>query len=141
MAALALMPQSTPEPMVELNTTPLIDVMLVLIIMLIITIPVQTHSVSLDLPTGPPPPTQPDRTKNKIVVTEAGTLLFNGMSVSRPQLQSLLFATAQLPDEPELQLQPAALAPYGLVDELLVDIRKAQLTRVGFVGNESYARF
>ena len=132
--------QSDDGVMIDINTTPLIDVMLVLIIMLIITIPAQTHSVSLELPTGKPP-NPPHADMNKLVVTEAGALLFNGMPVDRPQLRSLLDATAQLPQEPELQLQPAAMAPYGAVDEVLVDIRRAHLSRVDFVGNENYARF
>lgn len=141
MTALAFTPQISAEPMSDLNTTPLIDVMLVLIIMLIITIPSQTHSVSLDLPTGKPPLSPPLRDKNKVVVTEGGALLFNGRPVDRSELRVLLDATAQLPQEPELQLQPAALAPYGAVDEVLVAIRQARLSRVGFVGNEQYARF
>jgi biopolymer transport protein ExbD len=141
MAALAFTPQPIPEPMVDLNTTPLIDVMLVLIIMLIITIPSQTHSVSLDLPTGPPLKNPPLLDRNKVVITEAGALLFNGRPVDRAELRALLDATGQLAQEPELQLQPAALAPYGAVDEVLVAVRQAHLNRVGFVGNENYARF
>lgn len=127
------------EPIADLNTTPLIDVMLVLLIIFIITIPAQTHSVKLDLPTGSP--ITPNALRNKLVVTEAGALLFNGTAVSRPELQSLLFAAGQLPQEPELQLQPEAHAPYGLVDEVLVLTKQAGLTRLGFVGNEAYARF
>jgi biopolymer transport protein ExbD len=128
-------------PMMEMNTTPLIDVMLVLLVMLIITIPLQTHAVKLDLPTGTPPTLQPDPLKNKVVVTSAGGLLFNGQSVSRLQLQGLLDLTAQQAVEPELQLQPASDAPYGPVDEVLAMTRRAHLTRLGFVGNEAYASF
>lgn len=129
------------SPMVEMNTTPLIDVLLVLLVMLIITIPLQTHAVKLDLPNGAPPPVTLDPIKNKLVVTEAGGLLFNGVSVSRPQLQALLDAAGQARDEPELQLQPVAGAPYGPVDEVLVMTRRAHLTRLGFVGNEAYGQF
>jgi biopolymer transport protein ExbD len=128
-------------PMMEMNTTPLIDVMLVLLVMLIITIPLQSHSVKLDLPNGVPPLAEPDPVRNKVLVTASGALLFNGRQVDRAQLQRLLTASGQLPKEPELQLQPAATAPYGVVDEVLVMTRRAQLTRLGFVGNESYARF
>jgi biopolymer transport protein ExbD len=125
--------------MAEMNTTPLIDVMLVLLIMFIITIPPQTHSVSLDLPHGPraPVPVRPD--VNKLVVTASGTLLFNGAQVSKPTLKGLLAEVGQMPEQPELQLQPDASAPYGLVDEVLVMTRKADLTRLGFVGNEAFA--
>ena len=127
-------------PMMEMNTTPLIDVMLVLLVMLIITIPLQSHAVKLDLPNGPPT-VLPDRVKNKLVIGENGALLFNGRGVDRPQLEALLYATGQLRPEPELQLQPAPGAPYGTVDEVLAMTRRAQLTRLGFVGNEAYARF
>jgi len=141
MVALAVPILPAAEPMEELNTTPLIDVMLVLLIMFIITIPPQTHAVELDLPNGPPPPVRVERDRNRLVITKAGGLLFNGTSVTGPQLQSLLFAAGELPQEPELQLQPAADAPYGIVDEVLTMTRKAQITRLGFVGNEAYARF
>ena len=139
MAALIVAAPFTPEPMAELNTTPLIDVMLVLLIMFIITIPPQTHGVKLDLPSGLVTDVQRDR--NKLVITAEGALLFNGRSVTRTELQSLLTYAGQLSDEPELQLQPAATAPYGIVDEVLVMTKRAQLTRLGFVGNEAYARF
>jgi biopolymer transport protein ExbD len=139
MAVLAS-PAPAAEPMSELNTTPLIDVMLVLLVMFIITIPAQTHSVKLDLPNGSPP-VDLRQDRNKLVVTEAGALLFNGAAVTRPELQSLLLAAGQLPQEPELQLQPEAAAPYGVVDEVLVMTKKAGLKRLGFVGNEAYARF
>lgn len=128
-------------PMTEMNTTPLIDVLLVLLVMLIITIPPQSHAVKLDLPNGPPPPVRLDPIKNKLVVTRGGGLLFNGASVSRGQLQALLDAAGQAPVEPELQLQPDSGAPYGPVDEVLAMTRLAHLTRLGFVGNEAYARF
>ncbi|WP_114228896.1 MULTISPECIES: ExbD/TolR family protein [Sphingomonas] len=128
-------------PMMEMNTTPLIDVMLVLLVMLIITIPQQTHAVKLYLPTGTPPTEELNPLKNKVVVSATGGLLFNGRAVDRLQLQALLTASGQLDPEPELQLQPEATAPYGPVDEVLAMTRRAQLTRLGFVGNESYARF
>src|SRR6476469_5246712 len=103
---LAPTPLNDAAPITELNTTPLIDVLLVLLVMLIITIPLQTHAVKLDLPNGAPPPVTLDPIKNKLVVTEGGGLLFNGVSVSRSQLQVLLDAAGQARDEPELQLQP-----------------------------------
>jgi biopolymer transport protein ExbD len=125
---------------VELNTTPLIDIMLVLLIMFIITIPPQSHAVKLDLPTGVAE-VRPDPLRNKVVVTEAGQLLFNGAAVSAGQLTTLFERMAQMPLQPELQLQPAAAAPYGAVDEVLVRAKKAELTRLGFVGNEAYRNF
>jgi biopolymer transport protein ExbD len=128
------------EPIMELNTTPLIDIMLVLLIMFIITIPPQSHAVKLDLPIGEGD-VQPNPLRNKVVVTGTGRLLFNGAAVTAPELTTLFERMAQLPSQPELQLQPAPAAPYGAVDEVLVRAKRAELTRLGFVGNEAYQRF
>ncbi len=128
------------EPMMEINTTPLIDVMLVLIIMLIITIPPQTHAVKLDLPQNnpndAPPPVDP--IKNKIVITQAGQILWNGGAVDQVQLRQYLDATQQIDPVPELHLQPEPDARYELVDEVLAVTKKANVTKMGFVGNEAY---
>ena len=130
------------EPMMEINTTPLIDVMLVLIIMLIITIPPQTHAVKLDLPQNNPDDTPPpiDPIKNKIVVTQAGQILWNGVGVDQVQLRQFLDATQQIDPVPELHLQPEAEARYELVDEVLAVTKKANVTKMGFVGNEAYMK-
>ena len=131
------------EPMMEMNTTPLIDVMLVLIIMLIITIPPQTHAVKLDLPqqntNQTPPPIDP--IKNKVVVTAAGAVLWNGSPVDMAQLRQYLDITQQMNPEPELHLQPEANARYELVDEVLVVTKAANVGKLGFVGNEAYGNF
>jgi len=138
--ASVILPQPTAtEPMLELNTTPLIDIMLVLLIMFIITIPPQSHAVKLDVAAGESGHVDPLR--NKVVVTERGALLFNGEAMSRPELTARFEQMAQLADQPELQIQPAATAPYGVVDDVLVRAKKAELTRLGFVGNEAYQRF
>ena len=128
------------DPIMELNTTPLIDIMLLLLIMFIITIPPQSHAVKLDLPTGRPFP-EIDPLRNKVVVSEKGALLLNGTPVSASQLTTQFERMAQLPSQPELQLQPAAMAPYRVVDDVLVRAKKAELTRLGFVGNEAYGQF
>ncbi len=130
------------EPMMEINTTPLIDVMLVLIIMLIITIPIQTHAVKLDLPqnnNSTPPPIDP--IKNKIVVTPEGAVLWNGTPVQLTQLRQYLDITQQMNPEPELHLQPDPAARYELVDQVLVVTKQAKVTKMGFVGNEAYGSF
>ncbi len=128
------------EPMMEINTTPLIDVMLVLIIMLIITIPPQTHAVKLDLPQNNPNDAPPpiDPVKNTIVVTQAGQILWNGVAIDQVQLRQYLDATQQIDPIPELHLQPEPEARYELVDEVLAVTRKANVTKMGFVGNEAY---
>jgi biopolymer transport protein ExbD len=131
------------EPMMEINTTPLIDVMLVLIIMLIITIPIQTHAVKLDLPVNDqnsnPPPIDP--VKNKIVVTQAGQVLWNGNPVDMVQLRQFLDITQQMNPVPELHLQPEPDARYELVDQVLVVTKQANVSKMGFVGNEAYSKF
>jgi biopolymer transport protein ExbD len=127
------------EPMIDMNVTPLIDVMLVLLIMFIITIPVQTHAVKLDLPQNtntPPPPVLPE--KNIVVVTAQGQILWNGSPVTQAQLRQYLEVTQQMNPIPELHLQPEATARYELVDQVLAVTKKAHVQKMGFVGNEYY---
>jgi len=128
------------EPMMDINTTPLIDVMLVLLIMFIITIPPQSHAVKLDLPQNqsnqPPPPIDP--VKNKVVVTAAGAVLWNGSPVNLTQLRQFLDVTQQMDPIPELHLQPEPDARYELVDEVLAVTKQAKVSKMGFVGNEAY---
>ena len=131
------------EPMMEMNMTPLIDVLLVLIIMFIITIPIQSHAVKLDLPQNDPSQIQPpiDPIKNKIVVTQAGAILWNGTPVDQGLLRSYLDTSQQMNPIPELHLQPEAEASYGLVDEVLAVTKRAKVEKMGFVGNEAYMNF
>ena len=127
-------------PIGEVNTTPLIDVMLVLLIMFIITIPSQSHSVELDLPISSEPDI-PVRDRNKLVVTAQGSLLWNGQQVSLEQLNGLLVRVVRMPIEPELQFEPEPEARYELVDQILAAAKRAKVSMLGFVGNERYARF
>jgi biopolymer transport protein ExbD len=130
------------EPVMDINTTPLIDVMLVLLIMFITTIPPQSHAVKLDLPQNsntPPPPIDP--VKNKIVILANGTILWNGAQVNQQQLRLFLEASQQMTPLPELHLQPEPNAPYGLVDEVLAVTKFAKVEKMGFVGNEAYGNF
>ena len=131
------------SPMMEINTTPLIDVMLVLLIMFIITIPIQTHAVKLDLPVdqpnSPPPPIDP--VKNKVVITAGGEILWNGSPVSQEQLRQYLELSQQIQPIPELHLQPEPDAKYVLVDEVLAVTKRARVEKMGFVGNEAYMNF
>ena len=132
------------SPMMEINTTPLIDVMLVLLIMFIITIPVATHSVDIDLPVAnppdtPPPPVLPD--KNKVVLTQDNKILWNGTQISDRQLLDNLKLSLTYPVEPELQFEPEENAAYDLTAKVLNVIKGSQVTKFGFVGNEKYAYF
>ncbi|MEW4449626.1 biopolymer transporter ExbD [Qipengyuania sp. JC766] len=130
-------------PMGEMNTTPLIDVLLVLLIMFIITIPVATHSVDVELPqdcADCPRPTL-DPLKNKIVIDESDRILWNGTPVGGTQLSTLLRASTQLDVEPELQFEPMALASYDISVRTMKTIRASGVTKFGFVGNEKYREF
>ena len=130
------------EPMMDMNVTPLIDVMLVLLIMFIITIPIQTHAVKLDLPVQQdnPPPQVIDPVKNKVGITASGQILWNGSPVTQPQLRQYLEVTQQMTPIPELHLQPDATARYVLVDEVLAITKRAHVQKMGFVGNEYYTQ-
>ena len=132
---------SEPDVMVDMNTTPLIDVMLVLLIMLIITIPVQLHSVNLNMPAGNPPP----QTKEPVVVTIDidfdGTILWNGETLAtRPALQAKLREAAALPDQPEVHVRPNKLVEYKFVAEVLAESQRLGVTKLGMVGNEQFVK-
>jgi biopolymer transport protein ExbD len=131
------------EPMMDINTTPLIDVMLVLLIMFIITIPIQTHAVKLDLPVDqqdqPPPPIDP--VKNKVTIDPAGVIYWNGGPVNLTTLRQYLDLTQAMNPIPELHLQPDPQARYVVVDEVLAVTKRANVEKMGFVGNEAYGAF
>ena len=128
------------EPMMEMNTTPLIDVMLVLLIMFIITLPIPTHAVKVDLPVNDPrnqtPPVDPQ--KNKIIIDAAGTVSWNGVPVDEVTLRTYLDAAAAINPEPELHFQPDPAAKYDKVDQTLAVIKRSAVTKLGFIGNEQY---
>lgn len=127
------------RPMMEINTTPLIDVLLVLIIMLIITIPVQTHAVKMELPQGRG--IVVDRLKNEIVISRDNATLWNGHRVSQPELAGLLHDVAELANPPEIHLRPDPDARYETVDQVLAIAKRQEVKMMGFVGNERYAAF
>lgn len=127
------------EPMMDINTTPLIDVMLVLLIMFIITIPVQTHAVDVDLPRGDAV-VAPDPVRNRLAIGPDGGLFWNGTPLALGDLPAALGTLAALRPEPLLEVHPHPDAPYARVDEVLALTRRANVARMGFVGNEDYAR-
>jgi len=126
------------QPIIDLNTTPLIDVMPVLLIMFIITIPIQTHAVKLDVPTCASCPA-PNGVKNVVVIARTGAILWNGTNVGEDGLRYELSLTARMRPAPELHLRPDAQARYEIVDKVLADIKRSGVTKFGFVGNEAYA--
>ena len=132
------------SPMMEMNTTPLIDVMLCLLIMLMLGIPPVSHAVNIDLPVQnnePPPPDLIDPVINKIVILDTGEIQWNGTPVSLDQVEQFLGQTKSMNPEPELQFQPAPTARYDVVDKTLAVVKRSQITKFGFVGNEQYRVF
>lgn len=130
-----------PDVMMDINTTPLIDVMLVLIIMLIITIPVQLHTVNLNMPAGNPPPP----TKEPVVVTIDidfdGTILWNGEALpTREALQAKLVQAAAQADQPEVHVRPNKLVEYKFVAEVLAESQRLGVSKLGMVGNEQFVK-
>ena len=127
------------EPMMEMNTTPLIDVMLVLLIMFIITIPVQTHAVKVDLPVDSKQPQNLiDPVKNKVTIDPTGAIMWNGLPVDKTRLQQYLEQSVLMNPEPELHFQPDPQAKYEVVDQVLAVIKRSKVTKLGFIGNEQY---
>jgi len=128
----------TASPFNAINTTPLIDVMLVLLIMFIITIPLQTHAVKIDVPACAGCP-KPDATVNIVTIDPADRIAWNGTPISKRDLSYLLRQTQQISPAPELHLRPDARTRYGTVDEVLAIIKRAKVRKFGFIGNEAYA--
>jgi biopolymer transport protein ExbD len=131
------------SPMMEMNMTPLIDVLLVLLIVFIMSIPVATHAVNIDLPVADPnpPPNMVDPIKNKIVLTPQNEILWNGTPINPNTLVANLQTSLALPVEPELQFEPEPLASYDLSAKVLNIIKGSGVTKFGFVGNEKYRQF
>ncbi len=123
--------------MCDMNTTPLIDVMLVLLVMLIVTIPIQTHAVKLDLPVVYHPPV--DARVINLEIDFDGTPIWNGTAVpSRAQLDKYFTDTAAQMPQPEVHLRPNRLAKYEVVARALADAQRLGVTNIGFVDNEQY---
>ena len=124
--------------MSEMNTTPLIDVMLVLLIMFIITVPVQSHQVEMDLPGGPPPGIIIQRLKNELNLSASGQLSWNAKPISDAELAGALGEIATWNEQPEVHFRPDAAARYDRVDEVLGIAARSGADRFGFAGNEQY---
>jgi len=131
--------QGEPEVMVDINTTPLIDVMLVLLIMLIITIPIQLHAVNLNMPVGTPPPTDMKPEIVKIDIDENSKVYWNGVPVDGPgDLVLKMKATAELNPQPEIHLRPNKTARYAVVANVLADTKRLGLNKIGVIGAEQF---
>jgi biopolymer transport protein ExbD len=126
------------EPLSEINTTPLIDVMLVLLIMLIVTLPPQRHAVKLDTPLPPPPnapPPPPDLPDPiRIMVDFDGSILWNGQLVTRNELDTNLKTEASRAMQPEVHIEPHRLAKYGVVAHVMASAQRNGLKKMGVIG-------
>jgi len=131
--------QAEGDPMMEINMTPLIDVMLVLLTLLIITLPIQTHAVKLDMP----PPVKQNAPLIKPVTVDLGvdfdgTILWNGTPVDRATLDSYFLDAAQQDPQPEIHLNPNKLAKYDIVAKVLADAQSIGVKKIGFTGLDQY---
>jgi biopolymer transport protein ExbD len=132
---------SEPDVMIEINTTPLIDVMLVLLVMLIITIPIQLHAVNLNMPIGNPPPPLEKPVVVTIDVDFDGTIFWDGEIVKdRAALEAKLMEAAAMPVQPEVHLRPNKLAEYKEVAMVMASAQRLGVTKLGLVGNEQFVR-
>ena len=130
---------SDPDVMIDINTTPLIDVMLVLLVMLIITIPIQLHSVNLNMPTGNPPPPLVLPEVVKLDIDEQSRVYWNGEVVDdRPTLEAKMSASARQQLQPEVHLRPDKSAKYSVVAGVMASAQRLGLTKIGIVGSEQF---
>jgi len=124
----------------SMNTTPLIDVLLVLLVMMIITMPIQMHSVHMDLPGGLPPPDTPLPTVVRLEISRQSQISWNGTPVAdRSTLESLLQAAAQLAQQPEIHVHADPKTRYDTVAAVLTSAQRQGLLKVGVVGLDAYA--
>lgn len=131
---------SEPDVMIEMNMTPLIDVMLVLIIMLIITIPIQNHAINLNMPTNTPSkPTEPP-----VVVTIDidfdGTISWDGTVLTRPEMENKMRAIAAMKTQPEVHISPNKLVSYKSVAGVMASAQRLGVTKIGMIGNEQFLK-
>jgi biopolymer transport protein ExbD len=140
--AMAVGGDSGDTSMVDINTTPLIDVMLVLLIMFIITIPIQTHAVKIDLPVDNKnqPPPEVDPVVNNVEIDFLNQVYWNRQPVDMAQLRNYFVGAANMRPQPELRLRPDPLARYEVVNEVMASAQRSGVTKMGFVGNENYSQ-
>ena len=128
-----------PDVMIDINTTPLIDVMLVLLVMLIITIPIQLHAVNLNLPIGNPPPPLQLPEVVKLDIDDQSKIYWNGEVVDdRAVLESKMSEAAHQAFQPEVHLRPNKDASYGVVAGVMASAQRLGLTKIGIVGSEQF---
>jgi biopolymer transport protein ExbD len=131
---------SEPEVMMDINTTPLIDVMLVLLVMLIITIPIQLHSVNLDLPVGAPPTALVKPDKVQIDIDAQSTVHWQGLPVTAQELEANMAALARQSAQPEVHVRPNKAAQYAVFAAVLAATKRSGLTKIAVIGSEQFVQ-
>ncbi|MEP3226582.1 MAG: biopolymer transporter ExbD [Parasphingorhabdus sp.] len=128
------------QPMSQLNITPLIDVLLVLLVMLMLSIPIATHKVAVDLP--PPGLASGEPAKiNMLRINQAGLVLWNDEAVTQARLESLLAEMSKDPDRPQLHMQTDGYARYEVFDNIIATVKRSGVEAIGFVGNRQFANW
>ena len=129
-----------PDVMMDINTTPLIDVMLVLLVMLIITIPIQLHAVNLEMPVGAPPTNLPKPEKIQIDIDEKSIVYWQGLPVDAATLEANMDQIAQLPTQPEVHLRPNKDCGYAVFANVLSSSKRKGLTKIAVIGSEQFVQ-
>ena len=129
-----------PEVMMEMNTTPLIDVMLVLLVMLIITIPIQLHSVEMALPVGTPPTNLAKPEKVQIDIDAKSVIYWQGLPISNTELEANMDAAGKLPIQPEVHIRPDRNAQYAVFANVLASSKRKGLTKMAVIGSEQFVK-
>ncbi len=129
-----------PEVMMDINTTPLIDVMLVLLVMLIITIPIQLHAVNLEMPVGTPPENAIKPEKVQIDIDEKSVVYWQGLPVTAAELDQKMSEVGQLPNQPEIHLRPNKDAQYAVFANVLSSSKRKGLTKMAVIGSEQFVK-
>jgi biopolymer transport protein ExbD len=129
-----------PEVMIDMNTTPLIDVMLVLLVMLIITIPIQLHSVEMNLPVGTPPVNSVKPDKVQIDIDEKSVVYWQGLPVTGAKLEANMSAAGKLSEQPEVHIRPDKNARYEVFADVLASSKRKGLTKMAVIGSEQFIK-
>ncbi len=131
---------SEPEVMMDINTTPLIDVMLVLLVMLIITIPIQLHAVNLEMPVGAPPTNLIKPEKIQIDIDEASVVYWQGLPVTALELDEKMTAVSNAEPQPEVHIRPNKTSQYAVFANVLSSSKRLGLTKIAVIGAEQFVQ-
>jgi biopolymer transport protein ExbD len=129
-----------PDVMMDINTTPLIDVMLVLLVMLIITIPIQLHAVNLEMPVGAPPSSDIKPEKVQIDIDEKSTVYWQGLPVGAAELEEKMNLLAQLNPQPEVHIRPNKDCNYAVFANVLSTSKRKGLSKLAVIGSEQFVQ-